>query len=58
MVRFWQGAAMSKNRSSRAKAKKFPEMEHEEAYMAYVQAGQSGEIVWQFTRRETFSSPA
>ena len=49
---------MSKNRSSRAKAKKFPEMEHEEAYMAHVQPGQSGEIVWQFTRRETFSSPA
>jgi uncharacterized cupredoxin-like copper-binding protein len=30
--------------------KKFPGMEHDEPYMAHVEAGRSGDIVWQFTR--------
>jgi uncharacterized cupredoxin-like copper-binding protein len=34
--------------------KRFPEMEHEEAYMAHVQPGKSGEIVWQFTNTGDF----
>jgi uncharacterized cupredoxin-like copper-binding protein len=34
--------------------KKFPEMEHEEAYMAHVQPGRRGDIVWQFTRAGEF----
>jgi uncharacterized cupredoxin-like copper-binding protein len=34
--------------------KKFPEMEHEEAYMAHVQPGRTGEIVWQFTKAGEF----
>lgn len=29
---------------------KFPGMEHDEPYMAHVDAGQSGEIVWTFNR--------
>lgn len=31
-----------------------PGMEHEEAYMAHVKPGQSGEIVWQFTQAGEF----
>jgi len=34
--------------------RKFPGMEHEEAHMTHVKPGDSGEIVWQFTRRGTF----
>lgn len=34
--------------------KKFPEMEHEEAYMAHVKPGRTGEIVWQFTKAGEF----
>lgn len=34
--------------------KKFPEMEHEEAYMAHVIPGKTGEIVWQFTKAGEF----
>ena len=34
--------------------KKFPEMEHADAYMAHVRPGGSGQIVWQFTRRGEF----
>ena len=34
--------------------RKFPEMEHEEAYMAHVKPGKSGEIVWQFTKAGEF----
>jgi uncharacterized cupredoxin-like copper-binding protein len=34
--------------------KKFPEMEHDEAYMTHVKPGRSGEIVWQFTRAGRF----
>lgn len=34
--------------------KKNPGMEHEEAYMAHVKPGQSGEIVWQFTQAGEF----
>lgn len=35
--------------------KKFPGMEHEEAYMAHVRPGQRGEIVWQFTKAGEFA---
>ena len=34
--------------------KRFPDMEHEEAHMAHVKPGQSGEIVWQFTQPGEF----
>ncbi|MGQ0546727.1 MAG: cupredoxin domain-containing protein [Betaproteobacteria bacterium] len=30
--------------------RKFPGMEHDEAYMAHVAPGKQGEVVWQFTR--------
>jgi uncharacterized cupredoxin-like copper-binding protein len=33
---------------------KFPNMEHDEPYMAHVPAGQSGEIIWTFNRAGTF----
>ena len=33
---------------------KFPDMEHDEPYMAHVPPGQSGEIVWTFNRAGTF----
>ncbi|MDZ7583414.1 MAG: cupredoxin family protein [Thiobacillus sp.] len=33
---------------------KFPNMEHDEAYMAHVDPGQSGEIVWTFNRAGSF----
>lgn len=33
---------------------KFPEMEHEEPYMAHVKPGKSGEIVWTFSKAGTF----
>jgi uncharacterized cupredoxin-like copper-binding protein len=34
--------------------RKFPEMEHDEAYMAHVKPGKHGEIVWQFTKAGQF----
>ncbi len=34
--------------------KKFPDMEHDEPYMAHVAPGKQGEIVWQFTRAGEF----
>lgn len=34
--------------------RKFPSMEHEEAYMAHVAPGKEGEIVWQFTKAGEF----
>ena len=30
--------------------KKFPNMEHDEPYMAHVEPGKKGEIVWTFNR--------
>ena len=33
---------------------KFPEMEHDEPYMAHVAAGKTGEIVWTFNRAGHF----
>jgi uncharacterized cupredoxin-like copper-binding protein len=35
--------------------RKFPEMDHDEAYMAHVKPGKSGEIVWHFTRPGEYS---
>lgn len=34
--------------------KKFPNMEHEEPYMAHVAAGKTGEIIWAFNRPGQF----
>lgn len=34
--------------------KRFPTMEHDEPFMAHVQPGGRGEIVWQFTQPGTF----
>ena len=34
--------------------RKFPNMEHDEPYMAHVAPGQQGEIVWQFTQPGEF----
>ncbi len=34
--------------------KKFPNMEHDEPYMAHVAPGKRGEIVWQFTQAGEF----
>ncbi len=34
--------------------KKFPNMEHDEPYMAHVAPGKSGEIIWQFTQAGEF----
>ena len=34
--------------------RKFPNMEHDEPYMAHVAAGRRGEIVWQFNRTGEF----
>lgn len=34
--------------------KKFPQMEHADANIAHVKPGQSGEIVWQFTKAGEF----
>lgn len=33
---------------------KFPNMEHDEAYMVHVDPGQAGEIVWHFNRAGSF----
>jgi uncharacterized cupredoxin-like copper-binding protein len=35
--------------------RKFPGMEHDEAYMAHVKPGKSGEIVWRFTKPGEYS---
>jgi len=34
--------------------RKFPDMEHDEPYLAHVPPGKQGEIVWQFTRAGEF----
>jgi uncharacterized cupredoxin-like copper-binding protein len=34
--------------------KKFPNMEHDEPYMAHVDPGRKGELVWQFTKAGEF----
>jgi uncharacterized cupredoxin-like copper-binding protein len=34
--------------------KKFPEMEHDEPNMVHVKPGESGEMVWQFTKAGEF----
>jgi uncharacterized cupredoxin-like copper-binding protein len=34
--------------------KKFPDMEHDEPYMAHVAPGKSEEIIWQFTKAGEF----
>lgn len=34
--------------------KKFPNMEHEEPYIAHVAPGRQGEVIWQFTRPGNF----
>ena len=34
--------------------RKFPEMEHDEAYMAHVQPGKTGDFAWQFTKAGEF----
>ena len=34
--------------------KKFPNMEHDEPYMAHVDPGQRGDIVWKFNRAGSF----
>jgi len=33
---------------------KFPDMEHDEAYMVHVDPGKTGEIVWHFNRAGSF----
>ena len=35
--------------------KKFPEMEHDEPYMAHVKPGKTETIVWQFTQAGDFN---
>jgi uncharacterized cupredoxin-like copper-binding protein len=35
--------------------KKFPDMEHDEPYMAHVKPGATQEIVWQFNRSGEFN---
>ena len=37
-----------------AMMQKFPNMEHDEPYMAHVDPGKTGEIVWNFNRAGTF----
>jgi uncharacterized cupredoxin-like copper-binding protein len=34
--------------------RRFPNMEHEEPYMVHLAPGQSGEVIWQFTRPGDF----
>lgn len=34
--------------------RKFPDMEHDEPYMAHVEPGETGEIVWHFNRAGDF----
>ncbi|AWB32757.1 cupredoxin domain-containing protein [Orrella marina] len=33
---------------------KLPDMAHDESYMAHVDTGQQGDVIWQFDRLETF----
>ena len=42
------------NEAHAALMMKFPDMEHDEPYMAHVAPGQSGELVWTFNRAGTF----
>jgi uncharacterized cupredoxin-like copper-binding protein len=42
------------NEAHAALMMKFPEMEHDEPYMAHVAPGKSGELVWTFNRAGTF----
>jgi uncharacterized cupredoxin-like copper-binding protein len=42
------------NEAHAALMMKFPDMEHDEPYMAHVPPGQSGRIVWTFNRAGTF----
>ena len=42
------------NEAHAALMMKFPDMEHDEPYMAHVPPGQSGQIVWTFNRSGTF----
>ena len=34
--------------------KKFPEMEHDEPHMVHLKPGETGEMVWQFTKAGEF----
>jgi len=44
----------AENEAHAALMMKFPDMEHDEPYMAHVPPGKSGEIVWTFNRAGTF----
>ncbi len=44
----------AENEAHAALMLKFPDMEHDEPYMAHVPPGKSGEIVWKFNRAGTF----
>ena len=45
---------MQELRDHAEQMKKFPDMEHDEPYMAHVPPGKTGEIIWQFTRPGVF----
>jgi uncharacterized cupredoxin-like copper-binding protein len=42
------------NQKHAAMMAKFPDMQHEEPYMAHVAPGKTGEVVWRFNRAGTF----
>lgn len=44
----------AENEAHAALMMKFPDMEHDEPYMAHVPPGKSGEIVWTFNRAGAF----
>ena len=44
----------AENEAHAALMLKFPDMEHDEPYMAHVPAGQTGQIVWTFNRAGEF----
>ena len=44
----------AENANHAAMMVKFPNMEHDEPYMAHVSPGKTGEIVWTFNRAGTF----
>jgi uncharacterized cupredoxin-like copper-binding protein len=44
----------AENEAHAALMMKFPDMEHDEPYMAHVNPGQTGAIVWTFNRTGTF----
>jgi len=46
---------MDELREHAALMQKFPDMEHDEPYMAHVKPGATQEIVWQFNRRGEFN---